>query len=242
MANNPVDEVISMMNVGAGDADIIRRLTDEGYSPVEISDTLNQAKIKREVSSGNAPVMEEQKPVSVPQAPKPSVPKPMAAAPPMPQPAQKPYPREEPQTYQYPYSYPTYPQYPQEAPAQKVDTETIEEIAEEIVNEKWLEIKGKIADVIEWKEYADKRLNSLDERLKRIELSLDRLQAALLAKVQEYGRDVKNLGAEMSSLENAFGKILNPLVDNVKELRIITEDMKGKKSTPPAAEKKNIKK
>jgi len=229
--DTPVEEVLRLMNFGMGDADIIRKLTDEGHSPVEISDALNQAKIKKEITPegltpsilSSQPAVEEK---MIPSVPKSSVPRPMAVPPMMQQRPQQRTESPEPQAYQSPYAYPTYPQEQQEAP--KVDTEAIEEIAEEIVNEKWLEIKGKISDVIEWKTYADKRISSVDERVKRIELSMDRLQAALLSKMQEYGRDVKDLGAEMHSLENAFGKILNPLVENVKELSKITEDLKEK--------------
>ena len=236
--DTPVDDVLKMMNAGMNDADIIRRLTDEGFSPVQISDALNQAKIKREIApAGIQPQQMVQQPMTPlppqmqmaqPQIPRPTqIPKPTAVPPQMPAPAK---PSLEEQAYPYPYTYPSYPTYPQtqEAGTQKLDTETIEEIAEEIVNEKWLEIKNKISDVIEWKAYEEKRIDSVDERLKRLEISLDRLQAALLSKVQEYGRDVKDLGSEMGSLENAFGKILNPLVENVKELSRITEGMKGK--------------
>jgi len=237
MDDTPVNEVLKMMQQSMSDVDIIRKLTDEGFSPVQISDALNQAKIKQEISpEGLTPSIMVQQPQLQPLKPLPPVPKPSVpvprptAVPPQAQPPAQPQMQKqtvEEQAYPYPYTYPSYPTY-QEAP-QKVDTEAIEEIAEEIVNEKWLEVKNKISDVIEWKVYAEKRLDTLDERLKRMELSMDRLQAALLSKVQEYGRDVKNLGAEMGSLENAFGKILNPLVENVKELSRITEGMKSPK-------------
>ena len=233
----PVDDVLKMIQLGMNDADIIRRLTDEGYSPVQISDALNQAKIKQEIApQGLTPSIMTQPPEEKPFVPKPSVPRPMAVSPSQPMPRRVQAAPEE--AYPYPYTYPTQ---MQEAPQGKLDTEEIEEIAEEIVEEKWTEIKGRISDVLEWKDYADKRLNTLDDRVKRIEMSMDRLQAALLAKVQEYGRDVKDLGAEMNSMENAFGKILNPLVDNVKELGRITDDMKRGRSSERSAPVKTAK-
>ena len=236
MAETPVEEVLTMMHSGMSDAEIIKQLTDEGHSPVEISDALNQAKIKKEIApEGLTPSIMSEQPVPEPisPVPKPSVPRPMAVAA-MPSPKPQRMEREE-QPYQYPYAYPTS---QEEAAPPSADHEAIEEIAEEIVNEKWLEIKGKISDVVEWKAYADKRITSMDDRVKRIEMSLDRLQAALLAKVQEYGRDVKDLGAEMHSLEGAFGKILNPLVENVKELSRLTDDLKEKAPKKAAALKK----
>jgi len=220
----PVDDVLAYMAQGLSESEIIRRLTEDGHSPVQIADALNQAKIKKEISreTDMRPSILETKEDYIPRPSR--APKPMAMAPGASAPiitTQGPvtvtaeYPT-------YPYQYPTY-----EEPQQpKMETEAIEEIAEEIVNEKWLEIKSKVMDVIEWKTYAEKRINSLDERIKRIELSMDRLQAALLSKVQEYGRNVKDLGSEMAGLEGAFGKILSPFVDNMKELNKITGDLK----------------
>jgi len=236
MANVPLEEVLKLMNSGMSDADIIRKMSEEGFTPVEISDALNQAKIKKEIApEGLSPsIMQEEKEekakqVSLPApAPSPPVPKPSAIAPSPPSITKEKIvekPEEYPQPYAYPQAYPqAYPEQAMEAP--RMNREEMEELAEEIVNEKWMEIKNKISDVIEWKAYAEKRMNSLDERLKRIELSIDRLQAALLSKVQEYGQGIKELGSEMHSLEGAFGKILNPLVENVKELSKITNNLK----------------
>ena len=274
----PVEEVVKLYQMGLSDSEVIRRLTEEGFSPVHISDALNQAKIKQEIDLSElkpltlppsmaqmkAPAMQStsmsrptQLPpltsLKMPQAPAPPVqmqtyqaqaapqrsqvpeipvPKP-SAIPPMPTPqprAQRPAPTQQRQSMQpmeetsaYPYAYPTYQE--EQAPP-KIETEAIEEIAEQIVDEKWQEVKTKISDVIEWKSYADRRINSIDERIKRLESSIDRLQAALLSKVNEYGRGIKELGSEMNSLEGALGKILSPLVDNVKELGRITEDLK----------------
>ena len=69
-------------------------------------------------------------------------------------------------------------------------------------------------------------------------MSLDRIQAAMLAKVQEYSRDIKDLGAEMSGLQGAFGKILTPFVENMKELSKITSEIKTAKQHVKKAMKK----
>jgi len=223
MANQetPVNDVMNMLQQGMSDMEIIRQLTDSGYSPVQITDALNQAKIKKEITGteGLQPsILQTAVPMPTPREV--PVPRPTAAAP---------SPMQMAPTMEY--QYPTYPyQYPTAEPVQpKIETEAIEEIAEEIVNEKWLEIKSKVSDVIEWKTYADKRLSSVDDRIKRIELSMDRLQGALLSKVQEYQRDIKNLGSEMAALEGAFGKILTPFVENMRELGKITGELKSAK-------------
>jgi len=229
MANNtaPVDDVLSMMQKGLSDSDIIRKLSEEGFSPVQITDALNQAKIKNEISGENSGG-EMKASILSSGVPSPSeVPKPKAMFPAMNMESKK-------QAISPPATnvsdYPSYPyQYPVVEKVQQqpeINTEAIEEIVEEMVNEKWLEIKNKILDVIEWKTYAEKRILSVDDRIKRIENSLDRLQAALLSKVQEYSRNVSELGSEMVALEGAFGKILTPFVENMRELSKITGELK----------------
>lgn len=227
----PVSEVLNMLQQGLSDMDIIKRLTDAGYSPVQITDALNQAKIKKEIIGveGLQPsiLTKETSQIPTPSAYETPIPKPSIVPAPVitPTTPSTEYPA-------YPYQYPVAPEI-----APKIETEAIEEIAEEIVNEKWSEIKGKISDVIEWKIYAEKRISSIDERIKRIESSMDRLQAALLSKVQEYQRDIKNLSAEMAGLEGAFGKILSPFVENMKELSRITEELKVAKLKKPSIQK-----
>lgn len=220
------EEILKMSQAGMSDSDIVRRLAAAGFSPLQISEAINQAKVKQSASTvpeGLSPsIMEEE-------VPGPAVPSPTAPVPyqPMPSPRMQ-MPQQQMQMPQraeeyqpYPYQYPTY-----ETAQPKMDTEAIEEIAEEIINEKWQEIKTKLGDIVEWKSFTEKRITSMDERMKRIESSFDRLQIALLGKVQEYGQNIRDLGAEMQSTRDAFSKIVSPLVDNVKELGKITEDMK----------------
>jgi hypothetical protein len=218
------EDVIRMYQSGMTDADIVQRLTIQGYSPRQISDSINQARVKQSASPGpeqmTPSILEEQQVPAPMPAPSPyQVPSPQ-----MPMPTQMPSRQpSQPESY-YPYQYPTYEQQPQ-----KMETEDIEEIAEEIVDEKWQEVKSKISDVIDWKTYAEKRIIAVEDRLKRIESSFDRIQVSLLGKVQEYGQNIRDISAEMGSMQNAFGKVLSPLVDNVKELGRLTEDLKKAK-------------
>ena len=213
-----------MSKQGLNEVEIIKKLSENGYNPVQISDALNQAKIKSSIGGS------EMTPSIMPV--KEDIPSPQQELA-VPQPAFVPQPQS--QQVPSPEAYPYY-QYSQQE--EKVSTETIEEITEEIVNEKWREVKTRITDVVEWKNYADRRITAIDDRLKRIELSLDRLQAALLGKVQEYGRSIKDVGSEVESLEGAFSKVLSPLISNVKELGRITEEIKAKTEKKKPVKKK----
>lgn len=231
-AETPTEIVLNMQKEGKSDAEIVAALTERGLKPAQISEALNQAKIKQAVEAkvaekakaaekeakvketeerGLAPSILTTKEGEV--APIPSAPieevAPSAVTP---------------KEVTYPYE-----EYAEAAPAAAADTEVIEEIAEEIVNEKWEEAKTKISSLIEWKDYAENRLKSVDERMRRIESALDKMQAALLGEVGKYGQTVKSLGTEMRSLEGAFSKILSPLVTNIKELERITGKLKPRK-------------
>jgi len=231
-AETPTEIVLRMIEEGKSDAEIVALLTEQGFKPAQISEALNQARIKqaveakaeeeaklapkearvREVEEGLAPSIftAKEEAEEAEEIPKPSMEM-----------------REErigkgvPSEVSYPYEYEA------EATA-AVDTEAIEEIAEEIVSEKWEEARAKISSIIEWREYMENRLKNMDDRMRRIESALDKMQAAVLGEVDKYGQTIKGLGAEVRSLEGAFSKILSPLVANIKELQRITGKLKPK--------------
>jgi DNA repair exonuclease SbcCD ATPase subunit len=230
-----LEEVKSLKKLGKTDGEISTILQEKGLSVTEVNDALNQYQIKKEVVSpeGMEPSIMEDTPAG--EAP---------LAPPVPISKKKsilqktaPVIQQQTMEYQYaptqqqspaPYEYTNY-QYSQPAPAsQNADIETIEEISEEVVNEKMSEFRGKIDELTEFKHNIQLKLSDLDDRLKRIEVSIDRLEGALITKVQEYNQNVKDLGTEMRTVEGAFSQILNPLVDNIKELSKITDKMKQK--------------
>jgi len=209
MPETPTEDVLRLQKKGFGDAEVIASLTRRGYSPMQISEAINQAKIKTEVSDreGEAAAGSEAADmVPTPEGLKPSimgsgkksgemsVPRPMV----------------ETQESEVSVDYPSY-ESAGETQAAAADTETIEEIAEEIVNEKLHESKRKIESISEWRGFADSKLKDLDDRTKRMEDALDRLQEALLGKVEEYGQNVKNIGSEMRDLEGAFTKMIPSL-------------------------------
>jgi len=249
---NALDDFLKLEKEGKTDAEIVTALQEKGFSDQDINDAINQSSIKKAVNSpeGMEPSIMQQQPeqqemdipVPVPisgkkkrtqkeeaQDAQQAIVSPhtaeyqYAAAPQQQQAPMYDYS----QQYQQPYSYGGG-YSPQQASSQGVDVETIEEISEEIVNEKISEVRNKVEDLIDFKQSVSTRMNDSDERLKRIELNMDRLQAALISKVQEYSRNIKDLGSEMRAVEGAFSNILNPLVDNIKELNAITEKMKSK--------------
>lgn len=216
---NALDDFLELEKEGKTNSEIVLELQNKGFSPQEINDAVNQSKIKKAVTSPEGmqlSIMEEpeqvQPPVPIPSKKK-KMPFPMTA------PAQA--------EYQYPPAY-EYGSAQQPIQSQGADIETIEEISEEIVNEKMTGLRDELENIRDFKQSVQTKIDDLDDRLRRIELNIDRLQASMIGKVQEYGQNIKDLGSEMRAVEGAFSNVLNPLIDNIKELGSITEKIKAK--------------
>jgi hypothetical protein len=213
-----LDEVIQMHAQGLQDPDIIKKLRDEGISPREINDTVNQAKIKEAVSSpeesyGVQPKdMEE----SILKAEPLAAPKYIDETQEQPQEQQQYYPEQQyvPQEQQYEPE----PQYYQS----NIDVGTITEIAEQIVAEKFAEFNKKTGDLILFKNQIQEKVDDLDERLQRIENSIDKLQQAIIRKIGEFGETSAYIHKDLDNIHNTMSKLMNPLIDNYNELKKIS--------------------
>jgi hypothetical protein len=104
--------------------------------------------------------------------------------------------------------------YPQEGYGQDSygsETDTMIEIAEQVFIEKMKNISEQLEDLNEFKTLAETKLANATNRLKRIEESIDHLQAAILEKVGSYGRGLDNIKKEMSMMQDSFSKTLPAL-------------------------------
>jgi len=281
-----LDRIMEMQKNGISDTEITTQLTNEGIPAADISNSLNQAKIKNAVSppetmpqgpggmqvsimQGNnpnqastnqnlqasmtqksqvpipteapkeatpqAPMPQGQMPqapmppqAQMPQAPAqapPQAPMPQAGLPPAPMPTEAPmpqnpevYPNEEevdPYYAQGQQAYAEQDYYPQEG----LGTDTISEIAEQVAIEKINEYKEKTGDIVNFKNRMKEKVNDMDERLKRIENSIDKLQHAVIGKVGEFTENSSLIHKDLDNLHGTVKKLMDPLVDNINALK-----------------------
>ena len=111
----------------------------------------------------------------------------------------------------------------------QVSSDYIQQIAEEVVEEKWDDLMSKVGDIRLWKDKIDNDITSIKQEIMRTQNHFANLQKAVLGKVSEYNENILNINTEMKSLEKVFEKILQPLVSNIKELGRITSKLKTKK-------------
>ncbi|MBU2504089.1 MAG: hypothetical protein KJ879_03515 [Nanoarchaeota archaeon] len=116
---------------------------------------------------------------------------------------------------QYPSASSSYEDY-NYAPAQTGDADTMIEIAEQVFFEKIKSIKKQVEDFSEFKTLSQVKIDNISERLKRIEMNMDRLQAEILEKVGSYGRGIESVKGEMEMMQDSFGKIVNQVADSAE--------------------------
>lgn len=114
----------------------------------------------------------------------------------------------------------------QAAPYPDVDRERIEEIAEAIVEEKWIEKGKEIDKIVEWKEEVTTKLAQLQQQIDDLKASFDSLHKGMLGKISEYDENLTNVGTEIKAMEKVFSRVLPSLTDSVNKLQRISNEKK----------------
>ncbi|MFP4403118.1 MAG: hypothetical protein ACLFPJ_02095 [Candidatus Woesearchaeota archaeon] len=109
---------------------------------------------------------------------------------------------------------------------EKISIERIEEIAEAIIDEKWNEIVRSINKIIDWKERTEEKINRIDQKFIELRKDFEGLNHGVLGKIDDYDKNIGDLGVEIKAMEKVFQKIIPSLTENVHSLEKITNKMK----------------
>jgi DNA-binding transcriptional MerR regulator len=212
-------DIKRMQSEGRTEAEIIAALKDQGVSPRDISEALAQSRIKEAVEApapGSQIPMTQEEPQQYSEM-SPSVASQIPAEQ-YPQQAQYPAEQYPQQQYQYPAEqYPQQAQYPAEQYPQQqyqqpiqggISPDTISEISEQVVSEKLSPLRKELEKVIDMKTTVDSKMEYLDERLKRIEKIIDRLQLSILQKVGDYMTNIDDIKKEVVETQKSFKSML----------------------------------
>ncbi len=179
-----LEQVTQMKNQGIPEEQIIDSLRQQGASPKQITDALAQSQIKSAVGTN----IDEMQP-SIMQQEEQYVPQQEAA---------------------YSPQYPTYPQetsYGEYAPG-ATSTDTIIEVAEQVLAEKLQKILKPLKDLTDFRTLSEDKIINIDERLKRIEKTIDSIEMQIIGKVSSYGDTLSGIKKEMSMMQDSFGKMV----------------------------------
>jgi hypothetical protein len=121
-----------------------------------------------------------------------------------------------------PPSYPEYApyQYPQYAPQPAISTDTLTEISEQVVTEKLAPLRKEIEKIIDLKTSLESKMEFLDERLKRMEKIIDRLQLSILQKVGDYMTNIEDIKKELIETQKSFKSLVPSLEKQEKPKKL----------------------
>jgi len=88
-----------------------------------------------------------------------------------------------------------------------VSSDTITEVAEQVVAQKFSDIRKPLEKVIEFKTTVETKIDSVEERLARIEKTIHTLQSSVLGKVGEYMTNIDDIKKELVETQKSFTKV-----------------------------------
>jgi hypothetical protein len=218
----PIDIVSNLRNQGYSNSQIIENLRKQSYSLQEISDAMNQSEIRSAIDQPSD--------IDLPSPPSPSgsqenldFPGPSPSMDAMA--SRGPYSQDiQPMSRQVP-EYQNYVGVPQ----RDSYTEKIEEITESIIKEKWEDFVKEMGDINIWKEKVRNDILSIKQELIRTQERFENLQRAVVGKVSEYDKDIRDVGTEIKALEKVLERIIDPLTSNIRDLQKVTDELKTKR-------------
>ena len=225
-----LEKINHLKKQGVKEDEIFQNLQEQGISPGEIEDAMQQLKVKEAVSAEQnftapTPNYQMKKPQNSGQFYTPrtqDIENPETDLSEMQNDYYSPEHQNESQNYpaqnsQQQEYYPQY-NYDEYSPQTQTstNTDTIIEIAEQVFSEKTKTMQKQIDTLTEFANLAENKIENNNERIKRIEKIIDNLQIKILEKVGSYGDSLESTKKEMSMMQESFSKILPELAEAKK--------------------------
>ena len=123
-----------------------------------------------------------------------------------------------------------------------IDSSQIQEIAEQIIDEKWDELVENINKIVEWKDHIETELKVVKSRQESLNDMILNVQKSMNARVENYDKTMTDVGTDVKALTMVFQKILPGFMENISELSKIADTMKSGKVEKKQEFKKEVKK
>lgn len=104
--------------------------------------------------------------------------------------------------------------------------ERIQEITQNLIDEKWDELLAEVKKIVEWKEKIEERQLRMESDLTKLKDDFTVLHQGVLGKLEEYDTRMRDVGTELKAVGKVFKDVVPEFVENVKELSSLTERMK----------------
>lgn len=195
----PTDDVMSLIQQGMNQGQIVQSLKDRGFNSTQIFDAMNQASAKGAVGSpeGNMPAGPAQQPQPPAQH---------HAPPPPPPPSAGGF-----------------------GGQREDGGERFEEIAEAIIEEKWHEFSDAFGKLREKQEGQSEDILKIQQVVTDLKGEMDNLHRAIVSKIGDYDQNLLGVGTEIKAMEQVFSKVLPTFTENINELSRVVRKIKAGK-------------
>lgn len=145
-----------------------------------------------------------------------------------------------PQQAEAAYAYQDQAAYPQEeyaAPeasyySQVLDVETVRDIAKQEIEDALKKLREQLNSLEKMKTDLSYELQSMENRLVRVESIIQEIQSSIIRKMGEYGEAISGISQEVRATQQSFSKMLGPLMDKRQAVSqpAMSQSQKPKKS------------
>ena len=250
----PTGRVLTLSSQGVSEPEIIQTLKNEGYTPLQVDQAMKEA-LKSSVGTGGAgappapPYSPPPSPGFRPEhefAPRRREPGPdFPDLPPLPTDTEFPPPPsemisrgEEPIEEEYEPSLPgeeeepVIPRLREPMTRREMKDEkrrALEELAESIVEEKWMEVREEIMNLKAQLQDLSMKTTSLEQSMRQVEGSKRTDMQKIEDKIDTYRQSMNEVSARMEAIEQAMKDSLTPMMHSLRSLTETIRTMKGKR-------------
>lgn len=127
-----------------------------------------------------------------------------------------------------PYSTaPAMPAHEQFAPAPQSSAQNVTEEVESQISEKWHALSEQLKPLGEWKEHVDSQMSGLANDVSALKSEVEKIHKAVFAQIQEYGQNLRDVGAEIKAIEKVFTQVLPELTTSVQDISRAAKSLKA---------------
>ena len=107
--------------------------------------------------------------------------------------------------------------------------ERIEEITENIIDEKWEELLAEVRKIVAWKEKVEERQAKLASDVQKLKEDFTVLHQGVLGKLEDYDERMQDVGTELKAVGRVFKDVIPEFVQNVKDLSSFKNELKSER-------------
>jgi hypothetical protein len=118
--------------------------------------------------------------------------------------------------------------FPTNVPQPGGDTDRLQEIAENIIDQKWEELISEVRKIVSWKEQVEEEQAKIASDVQKLKDDFKILHQGVLGKLDSYDTRMQDVGTELKAVGKVFKDVVPQFVENVKELSAITKGVRPK--------------